>query len=159
MPPGPTSSPGSPPRASRRSAGSVNSPLHRESADQHEECVVASLAAADAAHQLRMWRAEEAHLQRALRLWPNVDSHPTVGHDLVALHERAFRAGHYTGHTDDAVRHLDQALRFAEATGDVLRASYYRIEVQARTGCGRGPRRGGGGPSHRGAHRGVSRQW
>ena len=97
--------------------------LHREGAGQLDGCVVASLAAADAAHQLRMWREEEAHLERALRLWPDADPQLTAGHDLATLHERAARAGEYIGHTDDAVRHLDQALRVAEAAGDVLRAS------------------------------------
>ena len=113
--------------------------LHQEAAGQLEACMVASLAAADAAHEMRMWREEEAHLHRALRLRSDADPNVTAGHDLATLHERAFRAGHYVGHTDDAIGHLGHALRNVEASGDVLRASSFASSSSGSEGPTRAP--------------------
>lgn len=104
--------------------------LHQDAANRVDECFVASLAAADAARGMRMWREEEAHLDRALRLWPDADPGLTAGHDLATLHERAARAGRYIGHTSEAVEHLSLARRVVEVAGDVRRAGYYRIRLQ-----------------------------
>ncbi len=103
--------------------------LHYEGAGQLDACVNGSLAAADAAHELRMWREEEEHVQRALRLWPDVDAQLIGKHDLAGLHERAGRAGGRVGHTESAMRHFEHALSIVEAAGDVLRAGRYRIEL------------------------------
>lgn len=103
--------------------------LHREHAGDVDEAFVASLAAADHARRLRIWRDEAVHLQRAARLWPSVHTGSRDGLDETELLERAAVASSRVGQDLEGVELARRALALALQSGDRLRASRLTIRV------------------------------
>ena len=102
--------------------------LHHEGAGDLDACFAASLQAADAAREARLWRDEATHLSRATELWPRLGTTPAAGDRTEAeVLERAAVVLARVGRSAEAVVAADRGIALAAAESDPLRQTRLTI--------------------------------
>lgn len=103
--------------------------LHYEQSNQLPECFVASMHAADLAHDVHALREEARHLNRAVRLWQvaRPGSTDVVGH--AALWNRAARASMRVGDGPAAHTALRHGVGLLDSSNHPLQLSRFLIDL------------------------------